>query len=82
MKDFYDWMNAGLCAIGYLFILVKAFEWFVSVCLKKWDKCRKESRRQKAVNELYYAFNLDEIEAGSTVRLATKGGLTIMMYRN
>lgn len=38
-------------------------------------------RRQKAVNEFYDAFDLSSIEPGTTVRLATKGDLTIMMYR-
>ncbi|MGP7382428.1 DUF4752 family protein, partial [Klebsiella pneumoniae] len=47
-----------------------------------WDKRRKESRRQKAVNEFYDAFELNSLEPGSTVRLATKGDLTIMMFRS
>ncbi|HBZ3366651.1 TPA: DUF4752 family protein, partial [Klebsiella pneumoniae] len=39
-------------------------------------------RRQKAVNEFYDAFELNSLEPGSTVRLATKGDLTIMMFRS
>ena len=38
-------------------------------------------KRQKAVNELYDAFNLSEIEPGGSVRLETKGDLTILMFR-
>ncbi|MCR6039910.1 DUF4752 family protein, partial [Salmonella enterica subsp. enterica] len=33
------------------------------------------------VNEFYDAFDLSSIEPGTTVRLATKGDLTIMMFR-
>ena len=32
--------------------------------------------------KLYDAFDLQSIEPGTTVRLATKGALTIMMFRS
>ncbi|MDE1497448.1 DUF4752 family protein, partial [Xenorhabdus bovienii] len=35
----------------------------------------------KAVNELYDAFELDQIQDDQTMKIATKGGLVIMMYR-
>ncbi|WP_439654634.1 DUF4752 family protein [[Erwinia] mediterraneensis] len=76
-----EWMMIGLMAISYAFIVVKAFEWFVLLVAKQWDKRRKESRRQKAVNELYDAFQLDRLKDGSTMRVATKGDLNILMYR-
>lgn len=74
-------LETGLQLMGCLFIMVKTGEWFVSVALKNWDRRRKKSRRQKAVDELCEAFDLKSIEANTTVRLATTGGLTIMMYR-
>ncbi|NTZ40681.1 DUF4752 family protein [Enterobacter sp. JMULE2] len=74
-------LNIGLAVMGYFFILFKTGEFFVSTLLKQWDKRRKQSRRQKAVNEFYDAFDLSGIEPGTTVRLATKDDLTIMMYR-
>lgn len=74
-------LNTGLALMGWLFIMFKTGQWFISVFLKQWDKRRKLSRRQKAVNELYDAFDLSSIEPGTTVRLATKGDLTIMMFR-
>ncbi|EGL0769092.1 DUF4752 family protein [Salmonella enterica subsp. enterica] len=74
-------LNTGLALMGWLFIMFKTGQWFVSVFLKQWDKRRKQSRRQKAVNEFYDAFDLSSIEPGTTVRLATKGDLTIMMFR-
>ncbi|EAB4061421.1 DUF4752 family protein [Salmonella enterica] len=74
-------LNTGLALMGWLFIMFKTGQWFVSVFLKQWDKRRKQSRRQKAINEFYDAFDLSSIEPGTTVRLATKGDLTIMMFR-
>lgn len=73
-------LNTGLALMGWLFIMFKTGQWFVSVFLKQWDKRRKQSRRQKAINEFYDAFDLSSIEPGTTVRLATKGDLTIMMF--
>lgn len=75
-------LNTGLALMGWLFIMVQTGKWFTSVVLKSWDKHRKSSRRQKAVDELCEAFELGEIESGTTVRLATKGSLTIMMFRS
>ena len=74
-------LNTGLALMGWLFIMFKTGQWFISVALKQWDKRRKQSRRQKAVNEFYDAFDLSSIEPGTTVRLVTKGDLTIMMFR-
>ncbi|EBR3458576.1 DUF4752 domain-containing protein [Salmonella enterica subsp. enterica serovar Fluntern] len=74
-------LNTGLAIMGWLFIMFKTGQWFMSVFLKQWDKRRKQSRRQKAINEFYDAFDLSSIEPGTTVRLATKGDLTIMMFR-
>ncbi|EMZ8855173.1 DUF4752 family protein [Salmonella enterica] len=74
-------LDVGLALMGWLFIMFKTGQWFISIALKQWDKRRKQSRRQKAVNEFYDAFDLSSIEPGTTVRLATKGDLTIMMFR-
>lgn len=74
-------LDVGLALMGWLFIMFKTWQWFVSVFLKQWDKRRKQSRRQKAINEFYDAFDLSSIEPGTTVLLATKGDLTIMMFR-
>ena len=75
-----EWLVFGLMPIGYIFIVVTAFRWLVSLCFKQWDKRRKQDRKQRAVNELYDAFELDKLTDGTTMRVATKGNLTIMMY--
>ncbi|WP_312999656.1 DUF4752 family protein [Leclercia sp.] len=78
---FNQWMMVGLMAISYFFITVKAGQWLMSLLLKGWDKRRKQDRQQRAVNEFYDAFQLDQLKDGSTMRVATKGNLVIMMYR-
>lgn len=75
------YLNTGLALAGWVYIMFSAGQWFISITLKQWDKRRKDSRRQKAVNEFYDAFDLSSLEPGTTVRLATKGDLTIMMFR-
>ncbi|WP_426345895.1 DUF4752 family protein [Cronobacter universalis] len=75
------YLNTGLALAGWLYIMFKTGEWIISHALRQWDKRRKHSRQQKAVNELYDAFELADIKPGDTVRVATKGNLTIMMYR-
>ncbi|HAG1969803.1 TPA: DUF4752 family protein [Salmonella enterica] len=74
-------LNTGLAIMGWLFIMVCAGKWFTLTALKQWDKRRKQTRREKAVTELVDAFDLTNIESGTTVRLASKGDLVIMMYR-
>ncbi|ENF2593495.1 DUF4752 family protein, partial [Salmonella enterica] len=38
-------------------------------------------RRQKVLNEFYDAFDLSSIEPGTTARVAAKGDLMIVMFR-
>ncbi|WP_145482319.1 DUF4752 family protein [Yersinia aldovae] len=76
-----DYLNVGLAAAGYLYIMFKTGEWLTSTIWKKWDKSRKEERKQKAINDLYDAFNLGELTESDTMKVATKNGLTIMMFR-
>lgn len=75
------WLNIGLSLLGYMFIMAKTGEWIVSIALKKWSARRKEERKQKAINELYDAFNLGELTEKDTLKAVTKNGLTIMMFR-
>lgn len=76
-----SWLNIGLSLLGYMFIMAKTGEWIVSIALKKWSARRKEERKQKAINELYDAFNLGELTDGDTMKAVTKNGLTIFMFR-
>ncbi|WP_279625380.1 DUF4752 family protein [Xenorhabdus eapokensis] len=74
-------MTGGLMVIGYLYILLKAMNWLGGLLVSAYYNRRKEERKQKAVNELYDAFKLDQLQDGHTMKIATKGGLVIMMYR-
>ena len=74
-------LNTGLALMGWLYIMFKTGEWLMVVSLKQWSKRRKQSRKQKALSDFYDAFDLSAINPGDTVKLATKGDLTILMFR-
>ncbi|AOF18400.1 DUF4752 domain-containing protein [Yersinia enterocolitica] len=76
-----DYLNVGLAVAGYLYIMFKTGEWLASIIWKQWYKRKKEERKQKAINELYDAFNLGELTDSGTLKAVTKNGLTIMMFR-
>ncbi|EBQ8762760.1 DUF4752 family protein [Salmonella enterica] len=74
-------LNTGIALAGWLYIMFKTGEWIISHAFRQWDKRRKETRQQKAINELYGAFELGAMNPGDTVKITTKGDLTIMMFR-
>lgn len=74
-------LNTGLALLGWFYIMFSAGKWVVSVFLKQWEKRRKQERRQKVLNEFYDAFDLCSIEPGTTARVAAKGDLMIVMFR-
>lgn len=80
--DISSYANVAFAALGWIYIMAKTGEWLMSIFLKQWTKQRKESRQQKAINELYDAYNLDELKDGSTLKIATKSGLKIFMFRD
>lgn len=75
------YLNVFLAVLGYLYIISKASDWLTRIIWKQWDKRKKEERKQKAINELYDAFNLGELTDSDTMKAVTKNGLTIMMFR-
>lgn len=82
MKEATSIMHLIIASIGMLYIMFKTGEWITSMVAKEWCKRRKESVKQKAVNDLYEAFELGKITPGETVKISrTKDGLVIMMYR-
>ena len=74
-------LNTGLALLGWLYIMSRTWRWLGSIFLKQWKKRRKQELRQKALEAFYDAFELNSIEPGTTVRVATKGDLMIMMFR-
>ncbi|MGU4477130.1 DUF4752 family protein [Escherichia coli] len=74
-------LNSGLALLGWLYIMFSAGKWAASVFLKQWGKRRKQERRQKALEAFYDAFELSRIEPGTTAKIATKGDLMIVMFR-
>ena len=76
-----EYLNAGLAIAGYVYITFKTGEWITHSLLKTWAKRKKDSRKQKAVYELFDAFGLDDISDDSTIRVKTNSGLTMVIYR-
>ena len=74
-------LNTGLALLGWCYIMFSAGKWAVSVFLRQWEKRRKQERCQKVLNEFYDAFDLNSIEPGTTVRVAAKGDMMIVMFR-
>ncbi|EDS2399055.1 DUF4752 family protein [Salmonella enterica] len=74
-------LNAGLALLGWLYIMSRTWGWLGSIFLKQWKKRRKQELRQKALEAFYDAFELGSIEPGTTARIATKGDLMIVMFR-
>lgn len=81
MDDILKLSNAIFSLIGWAYIMFKAGGWVGETFAKQWCKRRKDTKQQKAVDALYDAYQLGDIEPDCTIKLATKSGLTIMMYR-
>ncbi|CAD5991766.1 TPA: DUF4752 family protein [Escherichia coli] len=74
-------LNTGLALLGWFYIMFSSWKWAASVFLKQWGKRRKQEKRQKALEAFYDAFELSRIEPGTTAKIATKGDLMIVMFR-
>lgn len=81
MGNLATYLNTGLALIGWTYIMWKSGEWLMRIAFKQWDKRRKISRKQRAVENLYDAFELDTIKNGDQMKITTAKGLVIMMYR-
>ncbi|MBQ0364960.1 DUF4752 family protein [Providencia rettgeri] len=77
----YKWIVATLSMMGYVWIVTQAFCWFVSLVFSKLFKRKSKERKQAAIDELYDAYELDEIKDNETIKIATKGELVFMIYR-
>ncbi|ENY3616526.1 DUF4752 family protein [Escherichia coli O8:H49] len=75
-------LNTGLALLGWLYIMFSAGRWLSSVFLKKWNKHRKQEWRQKAMNEFFGAFNIDNLESGEPARVITREDIVILVYRS
>lgn len=40
-------LMVGLCFLGWLYIIAKAWDWFVGIAFRQWDKRRKLECQQK-----------------------------------
>lgn len=81
MDEIIKYATIGLVAIGYVWIIAKSAEWFLGLIARKTIRRMIKDRRQKAVNELYDAYDLGNIKQGGDVKIAMKSGLVILIYR-
>ncbi|HCR4035369.1 TPA: DUF4752 family protein [Morganella morganii] len=69
-------------AIGYVWIIAKSSAWFFwEVLFRKAFKRKEKYRKQAAINELYDAYELGDMKPGDDLKITTKGGLVVFMYR-
>ncbi|NIH21835.1 DUF4752 family protein [Providencia heimbachae] len=77
----YKWIVGSLSAIGYLWILIRSFEYFTGLIFEKLIKRKEKDRKLAAISEFYEAYELDKIKESQMVRVTTKYGLVIAIYR-
>ncbi|EPY6053203.1 DUF4752 family protein [Escherichia coli] len=75
-------LNTGLALLGYFYIMFCAGRWLSLLLLKKWNKCRKQDQRQKAMNAFSEAFGIDSMELGDPARVISRGDVVILVYRS
>ncbi|MEM8254404.1 DUF4752 family protein [Morganella morganii] len=81
MDEIIKYATIGLMAVGYFWIIAKSVEWFLSLILRKAFKRKEKDRKQAAINELYDAYDLGDMKPGDDMKITTKGGLVVFMYR-
>lgn len=81
MDEIIKYATIGLVAVGYFWIIAKSVEWFLSLIFRKAFKRKEKDRKQAAINELYDAYELGDMKPGDDLKITTKGGLVIFMYR-
>ena len=81
MDEIIKYATIGLMAVGYFWIIAKSVEWFLSLILRKAFKRKEKDRKQAAINELYDAYELGDMKPGDDLKITTKGGLVVFMYR-
>ncbi|EMQ4858862.1 DUF4752 family protein [Morganella morganii] len=81
MDEIIKYATIGLMAVGYFWIIAKSVEWFLSLIFRKAFKRKEKDRKQEAINELYDAYELGDMKPGDDLKITTKGGLVVFMYR-
>lgn len=81
MDEIIKYATIGLMAVGYFWIITKSVEWFLSLIFRKAFKRKEKDRKQAAINELYDAYELGDMKLGDDLKITTKGGLVVFMYR-
>ncbi|WP_241597401.1 DUF4752 family protein [Rosenbergiella epipactidis] len=77
-----EMMTIGIGGVGYVYIVAKAFDWFVCTFFKSLIKLRREKRGQKAVNEILEVYGVEKLSGDESLTITTRAGMTITMRSN
>lgn len=75
-------MTVGICGMGYVYIAFKSFDWLASTFAKQLVKLRRETREQKAVNEILEVYGVENLSGDESLTITTRAGMTITMRSN
>ncbi|MEA1624582.1 DUF4752 family protein [Salmonella enterica] len=81
MDEIIKYAPIGLMGVGYFWIIAKSVEWFLNLIFRKAFKRKEKDRKKAAINELYDAYELGDMKPGDDLKITTKGGLVVFMYR-
>lgn len=81
MDEIIKYATIGLMAVGYFWIIAKSVEWFLNLIFRKAFKRKEKDRKQAAINDLHDAYELGDMKPGDDLKITTKGGLVVFMYR-
>lgn len=70
-------LNVGLSLAGWFFIMLKTGEFFIGLVLSQLVKRRKRTRREKALEEFYDAYELGNITPGTATMIPMTGKLEV-----
>lgn len=75
-------MTIGICGVSYVYIAVKAFDWITETFFKGLLKLRRQTREQKAVNEILEVYGVENLSGDESLTITTRSGMTITMRSN
>lgn len=83
-KDFSitDWLFFATILLVWLYMAAKVYHWFGLLLLRRgWRWWNRKDDKALAIDSIYEAFNLYELEPGYTITAKTESGLVIQIHR-
>ncbi|EPH1022620.1 TPA: DUF4752 family protein [Enterobacter hormaechei subsp. xiangfangensis] len=77
-----DWLFFATMVIAWFYLVAKAYSWLIGVLLRRgWRLWNRKDEQTLAMESLYEAFRLADIEPGQRVVITTESGMTIHILR-